>query len=140
MKLRRKLLGLSQSALASALGVTFQQVQKYEKGTNRMGASRLLVLANILQVTPAFLFAQEEDGRSIGAPQNLIETDKITSFLATREGLEINRAFVSIASPKTRRSIVALVVALSHEKSAGDQPDDLQDIEGIATAPNVQFL
>jgi transcriptional regulator with XRE-family HTH domain len=124
VKLRRKLLGLTQGALASALGVTFQQIQKYENGSNRIGASRLFDLAKVLQVDAAFLFAQSGDGTSDNLPRDLRETDEITSFLETKEGLEINRAFATIKDPKTRRSIVALMNAIAN----GDVSDHVHDL------------
>ena len=121
IKFRRRLLGLSQGKLAKGLGVTFQQVQKYESGTNRVGASRILALANILQVGPDFFFAQSADDRASVSSPSTLETDAITSFLSTREGLEINRAFMMIKSHKARRSIVALAVALAQNRAARDQ-------------------
>ena len=107
VKMRRLMLGMSQEKLGDALSLTFQQVQKYEKGTNRMGSSRLQQIANILKVPITFFFEAvpgqlKSDGR---APSSTYVSD----FLATSDGLALVRAFMKIKSPKTRRSIVTLV-------------------------------
>jgi transcriptional regulator with XRE-family HTH domain len=97
------------------MGLTFQQVQKYEKGVNRIGASRLFQISKILDVPVQFFFeeAPHVDGRR--AP-GMAEGDSeafILEFLNSREGLELNRAFVKISDPKVRKSVVDLVRALS---------------------------
>jgi transcriptional regulator with XRE-family HTH domain len=112
--------GLSQSGLAEGIGLTFQQVQKYEKGVNRIGASRLFQISKILDVPVQFFFeeAPHIDGR---ATPGMAEGDSeafILEFLNSREGLELNRAFVKISDPKVRKSVVDLVRALS--ASAGN--------------------
>ncbi len=118
VRLRRMLLGMSQERLGESMGLTFQQVQKYEKGVNRIGASRLFQIAKILDVPVQFFFeeAPHVGGDGGGAARGIAEPDSeafILEFLNSREGLELNRAFVKIADPKVRKSIVDLVRALS---------------------------
>ena len=112
VRMRRILLGLTQEKLGEALGVTFQQVQKYEKGMNRIGASRLQDMAKILDVPPSFFF---EDAPTL-APGGFSESksaDFVVDFLSTVEGLQLNKAFASIRDQKVRRRIVDLVVAIA---------------------------
>jgi transcriptional regulator with XRE-family HTH domain len=114
--MRRLMLGMSQTKLADALGLTFQQVQKYEKGTNRMGASRLQHIAHILQVPLVFLF--EGAPHPHGRPKGTAEAPSpayVADFLASSDGLALTKAFMRIKEPKRRRHIVALV-----EDIAGD--------------------
>jgi transcriptional regulator with XRE-family HTH domain len=104
------MLGMSQEKLGNALGLTFQQVQKYEKGTNRIGASRLQQISNILQVPVSFFFEGAPDlqvrSNELGeAPSPLYVAD----FLATSDGLALTRAFMRIEDAKLRRKIVELV-------------------------------
>jgi transcriptional regulator with XRE-family HTH domain len=102
--MRRLMLGISQEKMGAALGLTFQQVQKYEKGTNRISASRLQHIAHILQVPMAFLFEGGPDhSEAKGAP------DYLAAFLASPDGLALARAFTRIAGSKTRRCVVRLV-------------------------------
>ena len=115
VRMRRILLGLTQERLGEALGVTFQQVQKYEKGTNRIGASRLQDMAKILDVPPSFFF---EDAPTIhpmvpGGFSESKSADFVVNFLSTVEGLQLNKAFASIRDQKVRRRIVDLVVAIA---------------------------
>ena len=118
VRMRRMMLGMSQEKVADALGLTFQQVQKYEKGTNRIGASRLQQIAHILQVQVSFLFE--------GAPaaQTALKSDSmgeapspayVSDFLATSDGLALTKAFMQISDAKLRRRVVDLV-----EQIAGD--------------------
>jgi transcriptional regulator with XRE-family HTH domain len=122
VRLRRILLGMSQERLAEQLGLTFQQVQKYEKGINRIGASRLFDLAHVLGVPVQFFY--EKAPPAEGAPDPTVGFAErgteayISDFLNSREGLELNRAFMRIADPKVRRSIVDLVRSLATEESA----------------------
>lgn len=117
IRMQRALKGMSQSTLAEGIGVTFQQVQKYEKGTNRVGSSRLQAIANILGV-PAAAFFEEGPGGSPDPQQ----TDngagqEIVQFLNSTEGLILNRAFVKISDAKIRRKFVDLVKVLAKEPS-----------------------
>jgi transcriptional regulator with XRE-family HTH domain len=111
------MLGMSQEKLGESLGITFQQVQKYEKGTNRVGASRLQNIASILNVPVSFFFEDAPDGSAASAPSGLEENSStyVVSFLSSSEGLQLNRAFVKIADPKVRRRIIDLVKSLADE-------------------------
>jgi transcriptional regulator with XRE-family HTH domain len=106
---RRMVLGMSQTDLGGALGVTFQQIQKYEKGTNRIGAGRLHRLAEVLKVDPAFFFEGEMGQMAHTSPS----PDYLTEFLATPEGLGLMNAFRSVPTAKLRRNVIALVQALA---------------------------
>lgn len=115
ISMQRRSKGMSQTTLAEGLGITFQQVQKYEKGTNRVGASRLQAIADILSVPVSFFF---EDGSGGSATSRAIDTsgsDEITQFLASAEGVALNRAFVKIQDAKTRRKFVDLLKSLAKE-------------------------
>jgi transcriptional regulator with XRE-family HTH domain len=121
VRLRRMLLGMSQERLGESMGLTFQQVQKYEKGVNRIGASRLFQISKILDVPIQFFFEEAPHGDGHAAGPGLAEADSeafILEFLNSREGLELNRAFVKIADPKVRKSVVDLVRALSAADSS----------------------
>jgi transcriptional regulator with XRE-family HTH domain len=116
VRMRRLMLGMSQSKLGDELGITFQQVQKYEKGTNRMGASRLQHISHILQVPASFFFegAPHVPGQHQGngaAPSPAYVTD----FVASSDGLALIKAFMRI-EPEMRRRIVGLV-----EEIVGDE-------------------
>jgi transcriptional regulator with XRE-family HTH domain len=110
VRMRRIMLGMSQEKLGDALGLTFQQVQKYEKGTNRVGASRIQQISEILQVPVSFLFEGGPSGiASAGGFGEGTSPAYISDFLATSEGLALTRAFTRITDAKLRRSIVELV-------------------------------
>ena len=117
VRMRRIMLGLSQEKLGDALGLTFQQVQKYEKGTNRIGASRLQQIAHILQVPVAFFFedAPREHER-LDQLRDAPSANSLSEFLASSEGLSLTRAFMRIQEPKLRRRIVDLVAAIAGER------------------------
>ena len=120
VRMRRIMLGMSQEKLGEALGLTFQQIQKYEKGTNRVGASRIQQISEILQVPVSFLF--EGGPTSTAAGDGFGEGTSptyVSDFLATSEGLALTRAFTRIADTKLRRSIVDLVEQIAaHEGAA----------------------
>jgi transcriptional regulator with XRE-family HTH domain len=121
VRLRRMLLGMSQERLGESMGLTFQQVQKYEKGVNRIGASRLFQISKILDVPVQFFFEQAPYSGDGNAVRGMAEPDSeafILEFLNSREGLELNRAFVKIGDAKVRKSVVDLVRALSGSSSA----------------------
>jgi transcriptional regulator with XRE-family HTH domain len=112
VRLRRKTLGISQGKLGDALGLTFQQVQKYEKGTNRIGASRLQQIAQILQVQVSFFFECAPAAITVGRHEGLSEAPSaayVSDFLATSDGLALTKAFMKIRDAKLRRRIVDLV-------------------------------
>ncbi len=116
VRMRRMMLSMSQEKLGDALGLTFQQVQKYEKGTNRIGASRLQHISHILQVPVAFFFEGApllpNQSRELGeAPSPAYVAD----FLATSDGLALTKAFMRIKEPKLRRRIVDLVEQIAGE-------------------------
>ena len=118
VRMRRLMLDMSQTDLGDALGVTFQQVQKYEKGTNRVSASRLQHLSQILQVPVPFFY--EGAPASIGWPPAGKSADApspsfVSDFLATSEGLDLVRAFTCIEDAKLRRAIVRLVDEIAPE-------------------------
>ena len=115
VRLRRMLLGMSQERLGDSMGLTFQQVQKYEKGVNRIGASRLFHISKILDVPVQFFFEEAPYAGEAGSPQGMAEPESegfILEFLNSREGLELNRAFVKIGDAKVRKGLVDLVRAL----------------------------
>jgi transcriptional regulator with XRE-family HTH domain len=117
VRMRRMMLNMSQEKLGDALGLTFQQVQKYEKGTNRIGASRLQQISNILSVPVSFFFegAPHGGGHSSGmseAPSPAYVSD----FLATSDGLALTKAFMRIKNSKLRRRIVDLVEHIADDK------------------------
>ena len=108
------MLKMSQTRLADELGITFQQVQKYEKGTNRVGASRLQKMATVMGVTPSFFFHQEGDEPlNTSGLANIPGLNDVSQFLQSREGMDLNQAFLNIADPKVRQKIVALVKAMA---------------------------
>jgi transcriptional regulator with XRE-family HTH domain len=116
VRMRRLMLKMSQTKLGDALGLTFQQVQKYEKGTNRIGASRLQHMSQILQVPVPFFFegAPTPHGKSFengDAPH----PGYVSDFLATSDGLSLTKAFMRIKEPTLRRNIVRLVKAIAGE-------------------------
>src|SRR5260370_16883090 len=110
VRMRRIMLGMSQEKLGEALGLTFQQVQKYEKGTNRVGASRIQQISEILQVPVSFLFEGGPSGTTRADGASAVTSPAyVSDFLATTEGLALTRAFPRITDPNLRRSIVELV-------------------------------
>jgi transcriptional regulator with XRE-family HTH domain len=117
VRMRRLMLGLSQTKLADSLKLTFQQVQKYEKGTNRIGASRLHHIAHVLQVPVAFFF---EGAPSLSAssqgPGASNSPAYVYEFLATSDGLTLSESFMHIKDAKLRRCIVDLVERISDRR------------------------
>jgi transcriptional regulator with XRE-family HTH domain len=110
VRMRRLVLGMTQEKLSYGLGLTFQQVQKYEKGTNRIGASRLQHIAHILQVPVPFFFEGVPD--LPGQPEGIGDAPSpayVFDFLATTDGLALTKAFMRIKQPTLRRHIVELV-------------------------------
>jgi transcriptional regulator with XRE-family HTH domain len=108
VRMRRKMLAMSQTQLADALGITYQQVQKNEGGTNRIGASRLQQISHILQVPVAFFFEGGPNGSALSIAQ-------IDDFVASSEGLRLIGAFMQVHNADLRRKIVMLV-----QEIAGD--------------------
>ena len=116
IRLRRNMLGISQEKLGESLGITFQQIQKYEKGTNRVGASRLQAISSILGV-PVSFFLYYGRGSDPGPARGMEDssTTYVVDFLSSAEGLQLNRAFVKISDAKVRRKVLDLVKALADE-------------------------
>lgn len=115
VRLRRMLVGMSQEKLGESMGLTFQQIQKYEKGANRIGASRLFRLSQVLDVPVQFFFEGMPPSEA-GTASGMAEPDSesfLYEFLNTRDGLELNRAFMKIKDSEQRRSIVELVRSMA---------------------------
>ena len=114
--MRRMLIGMSQEKLGEALGLTFQQVQKYEKGTNRISASRLQQISETLNIPLSFFFKGapvSEGAVNGGFAEGGSEDSYASDFVMTAEGLSLNRAFAKISDPKVRKKIVDLVTTLA---------------------------
>ena len=110
VRMRRLMFDMSQTRLGDALGLTFQQVQKYEKGTNRIGASRLQHIAHILQVPVAFFFeGAPSAGGKVHSGPDAPSPAYVSDFLASTDGLALIASFRKIKDPKIRRRIVELV-------------------------------
>jgi transcriptional regulator with XRE-family HTH domain len=109
IRMRRQQLGISQGTLGEALGVSFQQVQKYEKGFNRVGGSRMAQIAALLKVEVGFFFQDSpgvEGGH--GAPDSVMD-----EFMASKDGLIIAQSFVAIADPDVRHAIAVAIGMIS---------------------------
>jgi transcriptional regulator with XRE-family HTH domain len=118
IRMRRMMLGMSQEKLGDGLALTFQQVQKYEKGTNRIGASRLQHISHILQVPVAFFFEGAPhlaEGMITDTMEAAPSPTYVSDFLATSDGLSLTKAFMRIPDPKLRRRIVDLVQQIAGE-------------------------
>jgi transcriptional regulator with XRE-family HTH domain len=134
VRMRRVMLGLSQEKLGEAVGLTFQQIQKYEKGINRIGASRLQQISRTLDVPPAYFFegapsfepVVNREPATIGVAEDS-KTNYAADFLSTPESMHLNMAFARIRDPKIRRRIVDLVCSL-----AGEEPEQLLPCENRA--------
>ena len=120
IRLRRNMLGMSQEKLGEALGITFQQIQKYEKGTNRVGASRLQNISSILNVPVSFFFEDAPGDKPVGADglSEAASPNYVVDFLSSSEGLQLNRAFVRIEDAKVRRKLIELAKALAGGEQA----------------------
>ena len=117
VRMRRMLIGMSQEKLGEALGLTFQQVQKYEKGTNRIGASRLHRIASVLGVPIEFFYEGAPHGSA--AASGFAESPSSTympDFLSSNEGVQLVKAFLAIKDPKIRRKVVELIAVLASEE------------------------
>ena len=124
----RLMVGMSQEALADRLGVTFQQVQKYEKGTNRISASRLQAISDVFRVPPSFFFQDDDSAMpSAGAGH---ETGDVSTFVSSKEGLDLNRAFLKIEDAGVRKSIIQLATALSKASAdtTGERADNAAEL------------
>jgi transcriptional regulator with XRE-family HTH domain len=109
VRTRRMMLSMSQTELGDAIGVTFQQLQKYEKGTNRISASRLQQIANGLQTSVSFFFEDPRESSTVSEERRRSPSpDYVSEFLKTSDGLALVEAFTRIEHPRVRRSIVRL--------------------------------
>lgn len=132
LRMRRTMLGMSQDVLGRSIGVTFQQIQKYERGVNRMGSSRLFDFARILNVPVAFFFEDYEEAQAATAETSAkstfgggysgmnesAEQDFEHERLTSRETLELMRAFHRISDTKTRKRIAELIKTMAGDKAA----------------------
>ena len=117
VRMRRKFLGLSQEALADQIDLTFQQVQKYERGTNRISASKLIDIARTLKAPIAYFF---EGVGTQGEATGFSESDSeafVHGFLMTNEGIELAEVFPRIKSAKQRRKVLDLVRAMAEDEN-----------------------
>jgi len=119
IKLRRLSLGLTQKQIAESLGVTFQQIQKYEIGTNRICASRLFVLAQMLGVSLEYFMDGLATPKQKPSSYSYVETD-VVELMATREGTALAKAFTRISDAHLRRTVVELVTAMSKRKAGAE--------------------
>ena len=107
---------MSTATLGAAIGLTFQQIQKYENGTNRIGASRIHAICNVLKIPVAFVFE--------GSPGSRRSTNKLpqyfVDFMHSTEGAQLVAAFSQITDPRLRRSIVRMVTSVSMQFKASD--------------------
>jgi transcriptional regulator with XRE-family HTH domain len=121
IRMRRMMLGLTQTDIATELGLTFQQVQKYEKGMNRIGASRLQHIAHILQVPVAFFFEDVLADEPTQKPtRKTAPRADINEFMATKDGLALAKAFMKISNVNVRQQIAGLVNNLGQSREAAD--------------------
>ena len=118
IRMRRKLLGISQEKLADGLGLTFQQVQKYERGANRVSASKLYEIARSLQSSVAYFFEGLADPTEGETSAQTNQGQFVHDFLMTTEGLELAGLFPKINKPKVRRRVLDLVRSMADEETA----------------------
>ena len=123
LRLRRNMLGLSQARLGEAIGLTFQQVQKYERGANRIGASRLYELSRVLDVPVSFFFDDTDPVRApaMGGFDEPPAETFASDPLRKRETIELVRAYLAIGDATVRRRLLDLVKALTSEKDQGQR-------------------
>jgi transcriptional regulator with XRE-family HTH domain len=123
IRLRRTLLGMSQGTLAEAIGLTFQQVQKYERGTNRVSSSRLVDMANALDVDVSYFFQEMPADVEKQTPAMLMSVKKLPAMdqekdpMARRETLELVRAYYRIPDPAVRKRLAELTKTVARRES-----------------------
>ncbi len=113
LKLRRVDAGMSQEALGEKVSLSFQQIQKYEKGANRISASRLFELARILEVEISYFFEGFETSSSYMRMEDSAPIPKFLNFVSSNEGMSLNRAFTRIKSRRTRRALIDMAKSLA---------------------------
>ena len=116
IRLRRQLMKMSQEKLGDELGVTFQQVQKYERGANRVGASRLYRLSRVLEVPVQFFFEDLSDKPMISGMAEDDQTPIVYNFIQSSDGVSLAEAFSRISDAKVRRRVLELVRTLAAEQ------------------------
>ena len=120
VRMLRTMLGMSQDKLGDSLGLTFQQIQKYEKGVNRIGASRLFEIAKVLEIPIQFLFEDFDSftNTPYGFAENAPDSDSsmLMDFLSSPEGIQLCRHFAQIEDPRVRRRVIDLVKTLSDKE------------------------
>jgi transcriptional regulator with XRE-family HTH domain len=132
VRLRRTLLGMSQEKLGEAIGLTFQQIQKYERGFNRIGASRLFDISKVLEVPISFFFEEMDDSVAERSPRKLAVADGVAEDPVTfgydpmskRETLELVRAYYRIPDRNVAKKVFEMIKALAR---ADDFPDDFRN-------------
>ena len=128
IRLIRTTRGITQNELADRLGITFQQIQKYERGVNRVGASRLLAITRLLNVPITFFFdGIPGQSATTNYVHDQIETENLIGFFASSEGIQLARAFTRVSDAAVRRKIVDLIQALGDDKS--ETPHDPTTVE-----------
>jgi transcriptional regulator with XRE-family HTH domain len=127
IRLRRRMQGVSQEKLADALGLTFQQVQKYERGANRVSASKLYEIAAALRAPVAYFFdgladpCAEDDQAETARPS---DEQTLHTFLMTAEGLELARLFPKVPRGRVRRRVLELLSAIVNDDGDEDAEED----------------
>ncbi len=119
LRMRRVLQGMSQENLGEKLDLTFQQVQKYEKGANRVSASRLYQIGEILKVPVEFFFDGLPDPSTLGTPEGFSEISSeapLMDFLSSSEGIQLNKAFAEIEGSEVRRKLIELARAIAAQQ------------------------
>jgi transcriptional regulator with XRE-family HTH domain len=117
LRLRRMMIGMSQERLGEMLGLTFQQVQKYEKGVNRIGAGRLFEVSRILGVPIQYFYESVTEQLAAGAGFAEGETQPVLEFVSSGDGLQLSLAFMRIKDPKVRKRVLDLVKSLAEDGS-----------------------
>jgi transcriptional regulator with XRE-family HTH domain len=117
IRARRRALGLSQQVLGDAVGVTFQQIQKYEKGSNRLGSSRLQMVARTLRVSPAYLFETNDPDSD---KENESHSTEVDEFVAFPGCIELSRAFLNVTDRLVRERIVRMLEILARQNQQAD--------------------
>lgn len=123
LRLRRLMLGMSQEVLGEKLSLTFQQVQKYEKGANRISASRLYEIAEVLNVPLQYFFEDftepdDDDSHAMNLNETGIKLAPYFDFISSGEGLHLNRAFAQIKDVRVRRAVITMVQSIAQSNNA----------------------
>jgi transcriptional regulator with XRE-family HTH domain len=117
VRIRRMLIGMSQEKLGDLLGLTFQQIQKYEKGVNRIGAGRLYEISRILGVPIDFFYEGVAAMQEPGGFAEFRGAPPVMEFVSSGEGLQLSVAFMKIKDPKVRKRVLDLVKSLAEEEA-----------------------